>query len=166
MPNHRYTPEQLRIAREIVDQEEAVAAERKERQRQRRAAAASAAVRIRSRRIPRSTVKNETKSINKPIIQSLVGLFVFWAINGSLRLYAMSSETSLYRTVLIWAIPLAWLGFVWLRWASESDKRYRPQPKPGQARTKNQKARDQKFVQTIGLVLMGLALLVFILMMA
>jgi hypothetical protein len=154
------------MAREIVDQEEAVAAERKERQRQRRAAATSAAVRIRSRRIPRSTVKNGTKSINRPIIQSLVGLFVFWAINGSLRLYAMSSETSLYRTVLIWAIPLTWLGFVWLRWARVSDKRGRPQLIPGQARTKAQKAQDQKFFQALGLFLMGLALLVLILMMA
>lgn len=114
MSSKKYTAEQLRVAREIVDQEEAIAAERERRQQQRRIRV----VKEVSRSLSRSTTSESAMSprTRKAFQRGLIGLIVFWAINGYFQLYEISSETSLYRSVLIWAIPISWLVIVWAVW--------------------------------------------------
>lgn len=129
MSSKKYTAEQLRVAREIVDQEEAIAAERERRQQQRR----NRVVKEVSRTLGRSTTSDSSMSLRtrKALQRGLIGLIVFWAINGYFRLSEISSETSLYRSVLVWAIPLSWLVIVWVVWHNNGKVRKKPDKKSG-----------------------------------
>lgn len=118
MTNKTYTAEQLRVAREIVDQEEAIEAERK-RRRERQAAAPKPKIKA-SVTTKSKTGKVSNTRTKKAIQRSLIGLFVFWIINAGL--YPASGETSLYRKVLVWAVPLIWLFLVWLPVLDSGDR--------------------------------------------
>lgn len=126
MPKRKYTEEQLRIAREIVDQDEAISAERNARLRNRR----KAVVKSVSARVTKPSFLQGRKNerTKKALQRAVFGLGLFWVINGVFRLYEVSSATSLYRTVLIWAIPLIWLTAVWIAWLDQA----KPDRTPGE----------------------------------
>jgi hypothetical protein len=111
MATKKYTAAQLRKAREIIDQEEAIEYERERRTKLREA-----------RRDKDNRVAYTPKPISPPLKRSLIlffgGLFVMWAINGYFRLYAIASDDSLYRR-FFWVAPLLWAGIVGLwHWAN------------------------------------------------
>ena len=111
MATKKYTAAQLRKAREIIDQEEAIEYERERRTKLREV-----------RRDKENRVAYTPKPFNPGLKRSLTlffgGLFVWWAINGIFRLYANAAEQSLYR-VLFWLFPLFWAGVVGLwHWAN------------------------------------------------
>jgi hypothetical protein len=126
MSRRKYTEEQLKIAREIVDQEEAIAAERDARQRKRRSAVVKS-VSTRVKKPPFLQGKKNERT-RKALQRAAIGLGFFWFINWYFQLYAVSGETSLYRTVLIWAIPLCWLAVVGISWLDQG----KPDRKPGE----------------------------------
>ena len=125
MTTKRYTAAQLRKAREIIDQEEAIEYERERRAKLREAR------RDKENRVA-YTPKPIDPRLRKAIIQIVGGLFVMWAINGYFRLYAIASDDSLYRRVIVWAVPLLWVSVVGLwYWANNPSE---PKPLTGQER--------------------------------
>ncbi len=118
MANKKYTAEQLRIAREIVDQEEAIEAERLRRGSMRRKASVKRVRKTVRELVPESpTFSPRDKSMIKKI---LIGVGVWWATNGLLGLYAISSPGGLYYHFW-WAIPLGWTLWWVYTWATPWD---------------------------------------------
>jgi hypothetical protein len=112
MATKKYTAAQLRKAREIIDQEEAIEYERERRAKLREA-----------RRDKVDRVIYTPKPINPrlrvALIQIAAGLFIWWFINGYFRLYAIASDDSFYRRVVVWAVPLFWVSLIGLSyWAN------------------------------------------------
>ena len=107
MATKKYTAAQIRKAREIIDQEEAIEYERERRAKLREA-----------RRDKEDRITYNPKPINPRLKRSLIlffgGLFVLWAINGYFGLTSVASEDSLYRRVIVWAVPLLWASVVGL----------------------------------------------------
>lgn len=101
MANKKYTAAQLRAARKIIDQEEAIEYERERRTRLREA-----------RRDKEDRITYTPKPMNPRLKRSLSllggGLLVMWLINGFFGLYAVSGEDGLYRRVVVWLVPLLW----------------------------------------------------------
>ena len=116
----KFTKEQLKRAREIVDQEEAIEFERRRRETTRRKKSAAMtgkltgpehSVALKPKRPTSKSGLSSGSADNLYPTKLLVRyiafeLLAFWLINGFFRLYASAGEGSLYRTTLIWAIPL------------------------------------------------------------
>lgn len=101
MATKKYTAAQIRKAREILDQEEAIEYERERRAKLRE-----------TRWDKEDRVSYTPKPMNPRLKKSLSllggGLLVMWLINGLLGLYAVSGEDGLYRRVFVWLVPLLW----------------------------------------------------------
>lgn len=118
MASKKYTAEQLRIAREIVDQEEAIKAERSRRGSVRRQASIKRARKTVRELAPASPIFSpRDKSMLKKI---LLGVGMWWIANGLLRLYAISSPGGLYYHFW-WVIPLGWTLWWVYTWANPWD---------------------------------------------
>ena len=118
MANKKYTAEQLRIAREIVDQEEAIEAERSRRGSTRRKASVKRVRKTVRELAPASpTFSPRDKSMLKKI---LLGVGVWWIANGLVGLYAISGPGGLYYHFW-WVIPLGWTLWWVYTWATPWD---------------------------------------------
>jgi hypothetical protein len=115
MANKKYTAEQLRIAREIVDQEEAIEAERSRRGSMRRKASVKRARKTVRELAPASPVFSPRDKLM--LTRILLGVGAWFVANGLLGLYAMSSPGGLYYHYW-WAIPLGWTLWWVFTWAT------------------------------------------------
>jgi len=119
MANKKYTAEQLRIAREIVDQEEAIEAERSRRGTVKR----KAVIKKARKALPAAPILSGRD--RTMLIRLVAGPLVWWLANGLLRLYAISGPGGLYYHFWF-VIPLGWvLGALWV-WNSPHDGQETP----------------------------------------
>jgi hypothetical protein len=115
----KYTAEQLRIAREIVDQEEAIEAERT-----RRGTVKRKAVIKRARKVlpARPIVSGRDRTM---LIRLIAGPLAWWLVNGLLGLYSMSSPGGAYYHFWF-VIPLGWIAVTLAIWSTPYDEKERP----------------------------------------
>jgi hypothetical protein len=139
MSSKKYTEEQLRIAREIVDQEEAIEVERKARAVARQKLEAQAKREKKAEAIARAKVAErlEKKKRNaKPKLEPrnstqfkwlISGPIFFWILNASLGLFAMSGKDGLYYHFW-WFAPLLWVAICLWVWATPYDAKQVEKP--------------------------------------
>ena len=119
MASKKYTAEQLRMAREIVDQEEAIEAERS-----RRATVKRKAVIKKTRNaLPAAPVLSGRD--RTMLVALIAGPLVWWLVNGILRLYAISSPGGFYYHFWF-VIPLGWVVLTLAVWVTPYDKQDKP----------------------------------------
>jgi len=119
MASKKYTAEQLRMAREIVDQEEAIEAERSRRETVKR----KAVIKKARQALPAAPVLNGR---DRTMLAALIaGPLVWLLVNGILRLYAISSPGGFYYHFWF-VIPLGWVVLTLAVWVTPYDKKDKP----------------------------------------
>ena len=117
--NRKYTAEQLRIAREIVDQEEAIKAERMRRGTVKR----KAAIKKARKALPAMPVLSGRD--RTMLIRLIAGPLAWWLANGLLGLYAMSGPGGAYYHFWF-VIPLGWVAITLAVWSTPYDEKESP----------------------------------------